>query len=614
MKHHGVIRVHLRLSADPRILACLVAVFLITAVDAADMRKVVKTSYPSAESKLDPQAESDEASSAISAQIFDSLLEYDYLARPAKLKARAAAALPEVNADGTVYTIRVKPGIYFAPDPAFNGKRRELTAEDFAYSIKRLFDPKLASQWLFLVEGKIKGADAVMADAKRTERFDYDRPIEGLRALDRYTLRIELTNTDYGFAFVLAMPATSAVAREVREFYGADFHAHPVGTGPFLVKQWIRGSRLVLEANPDFREVIFESAGADDPHSNEIAARLAGKRLPLVGRIEIYVIDEAQPRWLSFLGGEHDYIRPLPEEFAQIAMPGGELAPNLKKRGMHATPDEVAYTTYTTFNLQPEIDGRKNDVGGYTPERVALRRAIAMAFRIDEQIAILDKHQSTRAQTPLPPAVAGHDPKFVSPTLEYNPAKAKALLDMFGFVDRDGDGYRENPDGSPLSFDHGSVPTQRERQRNELWKKSMDDIGIRVTFDQVGKLPDLRKQAQLGKVQSFSYGWIADYPDGENFLQLLWKGSIGQTNYAMFDLPEYNALYERAKRMPDGPERNALYARMVKIILVYVPWMVETYKAQNIVIQPWLLNYKKHPFGLEPWMYVDIDLERQARH
>jgi oligopeptide transport system substrate-binding protein len=244
---------------------------------------------------------------------------------------------------------------------------------------------------------------------------------------------------------------------------------------------------------------------------------------------------------------------------------------------------------------------------------VALRRAITMAFRIDEQIALLDKHQSTRAQSPLPPAVAGHDPKFVSPTLEYNPAKAKALLDMFGFVDRDGDGYRENPDGSPLSFDHGSNPTQRERQRNELWKRSMDAIGIRVTFDQKAKLPDLRKQAQLGKVQSFSYGWIADYPDGENFLQLLWKGSIGQTNYAMFDLPEYNTLYEKAKLLPDGAERNALYTRMVKLILVYVPWMVETYKAQNIVMQPWLLNYKKHPFANEPWRYLDIDLERQSR-
>jgi oligopeptide transport system substrate-binding protein len=596
-----------------RLLACIAAVFAITAAGAADPRKVVRTSYPSAESKLDPAAESDEASSAISAAIFDSLLEYDYLARPAKLKARAAA-LPEVNADGTVYTLRVKPGIYFTPDPAFKGVRRELVAADFVYSIKRIFDPKLRSQWLFLVEGKIKGADALMADAKKTERFDYDRPIEGLQAVDRYTLRIELTRTDYGFPYVLAMPATSAVAREVRELYGQDFHAHPVGTGPFRLKDWIRGSRIVLEANPDYREELFESEGGDDAYSKEIAANLRGKRLPLVGRVEIYVIDEAQPRWLTFLNGDHEYIRPLPEEFAQIALPGGVLAPNLKKLGMRVTPDEVAYTTYTTFNLQPEVDGKKNDLGGYTPERVALRRAIAMGYRVDEQVRTLDKYQSTRAQSPLPPAVAGHDPKFVSPTLEYNPAKAKALLDMFGFVDRDGDGYRENPDGSPLSWDHGSIPTQRERQRNELWKKSMDDIGIRVTFNKVEKQPELRGQAQRGKVQSFSYGWIADYPDGENFLQLLWKGSIGQTNYAMFDLPEYNALYERSKLMPDGPERNALYTRMVKLILVYVPWNVETWKAQNIVMQPWLLNYKKHPFGLEGWQYLDIDLARQPRN
>ncbi|MGZ5045980.1 MAG: ABC transporter substrate-binding protein [Usitatibacter sp.] len=590
---------------------CLAAALLITVAEAADMRKVVRTASPSAESKLDPQAESDEMSGSINDQIFDSLLEYDYLARPAKLRPRAAAALPEVSADGTTFTFRIKRGIHFTPDPAFRGARRELVAQDYVYSIKRLLDPRLASQWLFLVEGKIRGADALMAEARKTQRFDYDRPIEGLVALDRYTLRIRLNNTDFGFPYVLALPATAAVAREVREYYGDDFHAHPVGTGPYLLKEWVRGSRVVLEANPGFREEVFESEGGDDAYSREIAANLRGKRIPIVGRVEIYVIDEAQPRWLSFLNGEHDYIRPLPEEFAQIAMPGGKLAPNLRKLGMRTTPDEVAYTTYTTFNMLPEIDGRRNDVGGYAPERVALRRAIAMAFRIDEQIAILDRYQSTRAQSPLPPAVAGYDPNFSSPTLEYNPAKAKALLDMFGFVDRDGDGYRENPDGSPLSFDHASIPTVRERQRNELWKKSMDDIGVRVTFGKVEKLPELRKQAQLGKVQSFTYGWIADYPDGENFLQLFWKASIGQTNYAMFDLPEYNALYERSKLLPDGPERNALYERMVKLILVYVPWNVETYKAQNIVMQPWLLNYKKHPFMHEPWRFLDVDLARR---
>jgi oligopeptide transport system substrate-binding protein len=594
-------------------LAAIVLACAAMALDAgaADPAKVVRTAYTSAESKLDPQAESDEASGAIIDHIFDSLLEYEYLVRPAKLRPRAAAALPEVNAQGTVYVLHVKPGIHFTPDPAFKGRRRELTAQDYVYSIERLCDPKLRSQWLFLVEGKIKGLDAAMAQARKANRFDYDKPVEGLRATDRYTLRIELNAPDFGFPYVLAMPATAAVAREVADFYGDDFASHPVGTGPFLLGSWTRGSRVVLEANPDYREEYFDGEPGEDERSRAIFARLEGKRIPIVGRIEISIIDEAQPRWLAFLGGEHDYIRPLPEEFAQMAMPGGQLAPNLRKKGITATPDEIAYVTYTTFNMQADIDGKRNDVGGYTPERIALRRAIALAFRIDEQVALLDKNQSTRAYTPLPPAVAGHDPKFVSPTLEYNPPKAKALLDMFGFVDRDGDGYRENPDGSPLSFDHAWYPTQRERQRNELWKRSMDDIGIRVTFNKVEKLPELRKQARFGKVQSMSYGWIADYPDGENFLQLMWKGSIGQANYAMFDLPEYNALYEKAKRLPDGPERNALYAKMVKLILVYVPWMVETYKAQNILIQPWLANYRKHPFAHEPWRYVDIDLAKQ---
>ncbi len=575
------------------------------------MRKVVRVAYPSAESKLDPQAESDEASGGIADNIFDALLEYDYLARPAKLKPRAAVALPEVSANGTVYTLRVKPGIHFTPDPAFGGKPRELTAADYVYAIKRLFDPRLKSQWLFLVAGRIKGADALAAEAAKTSAFDYDRPIEGLRAIDRYTLRIELNATDYAFAYVLAMPATAAVAREVVERYGDDFANHPVGTGPYRVARWVRGSRIVLEANPDYREELFESVGHADARSRAIAERLRGRRLPIVGRVEVSIVDEAQPRWLAFLGGEHDYLRPLPEEFAAIAMPGGELAPNLRRKGIEATPDEIAYVTYTTFNLADAIDGRPNALGGYTPERVALRRAIAMGFRIDDEIAILDQHQSVRATSPLPPAVAGYDPDFVSPTLEYNPAKAKALLDLYGFVDRDGDGYRENPDGTPLAFDHAWVPTQRERQRNELWKKSMDAIGIRVTFDKVEKLPELRKQARFGKVQSFSYGWIADYPDGENFLQLLWGGAIGQSNYAVFDLPEYNALYERARRMPDGPERDVLYGRMVKLILVYVPWMVETYKAQQVLLQPWLLNYKKHPFAVEPWKYLDIDRARE---
>jgi ABC-type transport system substrate-binding protein len=595
-----------------RFIACFAAAAFFVAAQAADMRKVVRTAYRSAESKLDPQADADEGTASFTNEIFDPLLQYDYLARPAKLRPRAAVALPE-TADGRVYIIKVKPGIYFTPDPAFKGAKRELTAQDYVFSIERLWDPRIKSQWLFTVEGKIKGSDAWAAEARKANRIDFDKPLEGLRAIDRYTLRIELEHADYGFPYALALPGTGAVAREVVDYYGDDFSSHPVGTGPYLLKRWVRSSLIVLEANPDYREDYFESEGHDDPLSKQIMSRLSGVRIPIVGRIEVYIVDESQPRWLAFLRGEHDYLRPLPEEFARIAMPGGELAPNLRKRGITTTPDEIAYITYTTLNVAETIDGKPNPIGGYTPERIALRRAISMGYRIDEQVSILDEHQSTRARSLFPPSVFGYNAAFSSPTLEYNPAKAKALLDMYGYVDRDGDGYRENPDGTPLVIDHASIPTQRERQRNELWKKSMDEIGIRVTFNKVEKLPDLRKQARVGRVQSMSYGWIADYPDAENFLQLFWKGSIEQVNYTMFDLPEYNDLYERAKRLPLGPERAALYERMMKIVLVYAPWVVETFKAQNILIHPWVLNYKKHPFATEPWKFLDIDLDRAPK-
>ena len=588
---------------------CLVALAMGTG-EAADMRKVLRAAFQSSESKLDPQGESGSGDGAIMDNVFDALLQYDYLARPSRLRPRTAVALPESNADGSRYTIRVKPGIFFSPDPAFGGKPRELTAADYVYAIKRLYDPKVRSQWLFLVEGKIRGADALREEAKRSGRFDYDRAIEGLRALDRYTLQITLTGTDYAFPYVLAIPPTAAVAREVVEKYGDDFAFHPVGTGPYVVREWVRSSRIVLEASPTFREETFETYGGDDDVSRDIERALRGKKLPLIGRVEIYIVEEPQPRWLAFLNEQHDYVRPVPDEFADIALPGGEVAPNLKRRGIYAAPDEEAWVTYTTMNMAPTIDGKPNDLGGYTPERIALRRAMAMAYRADEQVRILDKYQSVRTHTFLPPAVTGHVPNFVSPTLEHNVPKARALLDMFGYIDRDGDGCRDNPDGTPLRIDHAFYPTSRERERNKLWKASMDDIGICMTFDKAELLPELRKQARAGRVQMFSYGWIADYPDGENFLQLFTGKSIGQANYAMFDLPEYNALYEQARKLPEGEERNALYRKMVNLVLVYVPWVVEAYKSYTVLVHPWVRNYRKHPFGHEPWRYLDIDLER----
>ena len=261
---------------------------------------------------------------------------------PGQAGANTLTALPDVSENGIEYTFHIRPGIFFAPDPAFKGERRELVAEDYAYSLKRLLDPKIRSPWQFLLAGKIVGAEQVVAAAAASGKFDYDAPMAGLQAVDRYTLRIRLTAPDFKLPYILATPATGALAREVVEYYGSEIGAHPVGTGPYVLKEWRRSSRVVLEANPGYREVRFSAEPEDTPWDAAIMKALAGRRIPLNDRVEVNIIEEGQPRWLAFLNGAIDVIEILPEEFARVAVPNGRLAPNLAKRGIRPGPRDRA--------------------------------------------------------------------------------------------------------------------------------------------------------------------------------------------------------------------------------------------------------------------------------
>jgi ABC-type transport system substrate-binding protein len=574
---------------------------------AADMSKVVRHAFRVAETSFDPARESDRYSAFIVEAMFDSLLTYDYLARPAKLVPGVAAAMPEVGDNGATYTFRVKKGVYFADDPAFKGNKRELTAQDFAYSIRRMYDPTLRSPNLYLFEGKIIGADEVMLQAKKTGKYDYDVPIAGLEVPDRYTLRIRLKQPDYNFQYVMAMPLAVGMAREVVEHYGEDVRSHPVGTGPFMLKEWRRSSKIVLEANPNFREEYFSGSRGSTPEDNAIYDKLQGKRLPVVGRIEVVIIEEPQPRWLAFSNKELEYIEDLPNEFVNIVAPNGKLAPGLVRQGVRMQREPQLEITITAFfNMRDPV------IGGYTPEKVALRRAMNLGYNQREELMIVRKGQAIPAESPIPPGAAGFDPEFRSSAGEYNPARAKALLDLFGYVDRDGDGYRELPDGRPLVLEFGSPPTSDFRELDQVWKKSMDAIGINIKFKKA-RWPDLNKESKAAKLQVGSFlAWYADYPDGDNFLQLLYgPNSSPQSNAANFSLPQFDRLYERARMMPDSPERTLLYQQMTKLFLAYAPWRLGVHRVQTHVNQPWLLNYSKHPIVLQGWKYLDVDLEKK---
>lgn len=568
--------------------------------------KTLRHAFLVAETAFDPHAVSDLYSNTINDAIFDPLLSYDYLARPARLKPNTAAAMPEVSADGRVYTFHVRPGIYFADDPAFAGKRRELTAADFAYSLRRLYDPALRSPWLWYVEGKIIGGDEAAAAAKKEGRFDYDAPIAGIETPDRYTLRVRLKETDFNFIYIFATVQTAGFAREVVEKYGADIGAHPVGTGPFRLVEWKRSHKIVLEANPGYRDDFYDAAPpANDAEAQAIYRQFKGRKLPMIQRVEVSIIEESQPRWLAFLGGETDYAN-VPLEYSGFAFPGGRLAPNLVKQGIRGQRFVETDLVYTYFNMKDPV------VGGYTPDKVALRRAIGLAYNYDEDINVIRSGGAVKAESAIPPGVAGFDPAFRSGQSVYDPARARALLDVYGYLDRDGDGYREFPDGRPLVIEMGNQPDNTSKQFGELWRKNLDAIGLRVEF-RIAKWPDLNKQAKLGQLPMWQLSWSADYPDGENFLQSLYGPNVGQSNNANFQYAPFDALYDRARRMPPSAERDQLYAEMNRIVAAYAPWLPQTHRLRSELSHAWLLGYRKHPMYNQVWKYLDIDEALRAR-
>jgi len=578
-------------------IAALVSSFPLAA-HAADMNKVIRDVFPAAETGFDPAASNDLYSGTIGQAIFDTLYTYDYLAMPSKLAPLAAEALPQITDDGKTYTIKLRKGITFTADPAFSGKKRELVAEDVVYSLKRLADPKLRSPWVFLVEGKFVGLDEEIAAAKQSGKFDYDKKLPGLEVVDRYTLRLRLKDTDYNLPYVLAHEPTAIVAREVIEKYGeSDGRAmsNPVGSGPYKLAQWVRSSKIVLEANPDYRGFTWDFT-SKDPADQKLIAQMKGRKMPAVGRVEISIIEEDQARWLAFQNRELDIMN-MEGPLAPQALVDGKLKPELAVKGIRLDRIVDPEISYVYWNLQDPV------VGGLSKEKVALRRAMAMSYNVEQDIKVIRNGQAVAATYPIPPGVVGNVAGWKS-SVKYDPAGANALLDKFGYK-KGADGFRTLPDGKPLVVTLFSRPDSLGRQQDELWKASLDAIGVKMDVhkDKFAELLKLEKQC---KVMSRPAAWIADYPDGDNFMQLLYGPNTGASNGGCAKIPEYDALYAKTARMPPGPERDKLYQEMTRIAEAYAPWRLTISRYRNQLLQPRVEGYKKHPILRAQWQYLDV--------
>ena len=574
---------------------------------AAAPARTLRVAFAFAETGFDPLQVSDASSLRVCAHIFEPLLTYDYLARPAKLAPLTTAALPVASADYRRWVFTLQPGIFFADDPAFKGRPRELTAADYVYTFKRFFDPRLRTDNLYLFEAeRILGLAELRRQAIAAKTaLDYDTEVEGLRALDRYRLELKLAAPSPRLPMLFTYGQTGALAREVVEAYGRDLMEHPVGTGPFRLAQWRRGSSIVLVRNPGFRRQVFDATPAEgDVQAQAAAQALAGRRLPMLDRIEVSVIDEAQPRWLAFNGGALDVLN-LPPEFSSLATPGGTLAPYLARRGVRARREIEASVTQTFFNFADAT------VGGYTPDRVALRRAIALAIDSRAEIRLILHDQALPAQSLIPPHCYGHDPALQSELGEASLARANALLDLYGYA-RPGPGQpRAMPDGSALVLRLAATPDQRSRRRNELWDKRLAAVGLTVRFE-IAPFGELIKRSVAGQLMIWGFTWQAGAPDGDFFLGMAYGPHTDQSNDARFALPAYDRLYERQRTLPDGPERLAIMRQAERLMLAYMPYIARNFPIVTHLVQPRVRGYIEHPFVRDTWRYTEVVDEAAA--
>jgi ABC-type transport system substrate-binding protein len=571
---------------------------------AAAGKRTLRYAFPVAETGFDPAQINDAYSRTVTAHIFEALYGYDHLARPPRFVQLTAAGEPEHSADYRTWTYRVKPGIFFQDDPAFKGKPRELVAADFLYAFKRYADPAVKSPLTASVENwKVLGLWELRKAALDSKKpFDYDKAIEGFRTLDRYTLQIQLADPLPRFTESMAVSDLfGAVAREVVEAYGDKIAEHPVGTGPFKLVQWRRSSLIVLERNPAYRKRLWDAQpAADDSEGQAAAAKLRGKTLPILDRVEISIIEEQQPRWLAFVNGQHDFIDIVPPEFINVAMPGKKTAPNLAKQGIRGVITLRSTIAFTYFNFEDPV------LGGNEPHKVALRRAICLGVDIEREISTVRRGMAIPAQSPVLPYLSGYDPGYRSEASEYNPARAKALLDLHGYIDRDRDGYRELPDGKPLVLEMATQAAQLDRQYNELWKRNMDAIGIRVVF-KTQKWPENLKAARAGKLQMWMLGSSAAGGDGQGMLTRYFGPQGGNQNLSRFKHPRFDEIHEQMRALPDGPERLKLFAEAKKIAIAFAPHKLHVHTMAADMMHAGMEGYRRPAYWNEWWMHVDVD-------
>jgi oligopeptide transport system substrate-binding protein len=563
------------------------------------------STYGSNIRSLDPAKISDVPASQIGGYVFECLYNYDYYKRPYTLVPELAEALPQITDDGKTFTIKIKRGIhYFDPSGGIltwepvkdaSGKmigRRgpEVKAQDFIYSWKRICDFNLDSQnYSAIFQGKVVGVDDWWKYTKDTpkEKIDWNKPVEGMQAIGDDTIVIKLIDPFPQLSYNLAHLPTATVSREAVEAYGDNFKYTPVGTGPYMLAEYRPDERIVFEANPIYR------GGSQLQAENNVSPT---ERLPHVKRVRLDYFEEDLPAWALFTQALVD-VSGIPKDTFSMAIDNrtSDLTPAMRDKGIKLNKSIDPTCFFFVFNMTDPIVGKNKP----------LRQAMSMAFSRKEYIDLMMNGRGIPMKGPIPPEFPTYDEHDVNPYCEFNLEAARAKVKE-----------AERINGGPLpeiTFLLGGTDTTF-RQQAELLKAQMAEVGIRIK-------PDYRTWARFLEVvdskqaQFFGLGWQADYPDEQTFLQLFYsKNASPGPNSSNYSNPKYDAIYEKAIRMPASPERLKLYKELIAMVQEDCPVIFNCAVVRYSLYYDWVGNVVPTEYAHGVTAYRTLDVEKRLQY
>ena len=509
---------------------------------------------------------------------------------------------------GEQWTFHIKPGLRFQDDPCFPGsKGRDITAADFAYSWRRMADPHLECPVLSFVQDKVLGMDALVkhneALSKDKKPADYTYPLPGivLDPKDPYTFQIRLNQPYPQLRYLMTMHFTTPIAHEAATFYGDEFARHPVGSGSFVMSEYHPKQRIILVKNPNRLAETYPTDG--DPGDREAGLlQDAGKPLPLVDKIVFVWTKEAVTSWNLFQQGYLDSVGVGQDNFTQVLQGPGRLTPAMQKRGIRLRTSAIPGTIYFAFNMKDPTWGGETDKGR------KLRQAVSLCIDRQQYIDVSLQGLGQAADGLIPPGIFGYEAAYRNPYSRHDVEKAKQLIAEAGYP-----GGVDPQTGERLTLNVDSAEAGVSgAQDARLLKQWVEAAGIHVDI-KVWQSVTWEDRVHKGQSAFFRYGWYADYPDPENFFQLLYGPNIGGVNYAQYNNPEFNHLFEQMRSMNDGPERLIVLNQMRSLMERDSPWILFYYPQGMGISYPWLTNNKPHGVANDGARYTNIDPEMRAR-